>query len=82
MVFVQTYWITEAGIMWLREKSSSQTRKASMMSFWRRVIWYFSARTKSRARRPGAVSRESLMETEAVLKNAGKQRTWRYIPEV
>jgi len=62
-VLDHTYWITEAGIRSERLKSSSQRMRAFIMSFWRGCIWYFSARMKSRARRPGGVFNELVMLT-------------------
>ena len=52
-----------------------------MMSFCSGVIWYFSARIKSLASRPGALERELVMSTWSFTKEEGKKRMRRYIPK-
>jgi hypothetical protein len=55
------------------EKLSSQMMKASMMSFCSGVIWYFSARMKSLASRPGALERELVMSTWSFFEGRGEE---------
>jgi hypothetical protein len=47
--------------------------KASMMSFCSGVIWYFSARMKSLASRPGALERELVMSTWSFFEGRGEE---------